>query len=1544
MGALTIVALDPARFAIDYLLTHGGFLSLLGVPAILATISFVYRILYLKHNRQPHNYGRTDIIYWPTQIFISLACLTLIVLAIFQCTGDSPSMGLIPAALLMLVAWSTALILNKNEHAYEVRSSDYIFTYFFITITTSLFSLYILNDHAFPLKDDLDVISSYISAYHILSAFTLLIGAAFAVEAFPRSGTQVQIRAREKQHLSGFELANVFSRMTFHYVHNIITLGASRPLKATDVESTMLPDLHTNANYDRVAASWEKSKAKAAHSGKTPTYFFALLRAYRGKTAVGMVYRLAGFGIFFVPTMLFSSLLQFIRDYSDAVHGGTGKTPPPIQSGLLIATAMFLANLTASLLITNAFQMGSEVGLQARSATVALIYAKALKLSPAARQKSTLGEITNHMAVDAETLIRAADFLPFLITVPFELLICLYLLYQQLGWSICAGVAVFAILTPIQAKMAVLLNRHGENRLGFMDSRVRLLTEILSNIKIVKLYGWEDAFRQKVESIRAKELVALKWLATIRALLTIVFSSVTLLMALATFSVYATVGGPNMTPGKITPEVIFVSITLFGMISKPLGMITHMFSQTISVMVGCRRIQGFLLMEEIDSSVVQRYSRQVPSGNSPTVAVEIENGTFAWEKQVEAKSVTDTDDENQPLLSGATSPTVYRPTLNNINIRITDGSLTAVVGRIGQGKSSLLGAIMGEMYKLQGFVKVYGDIAYVPQQAWIINATLKDNILFGKPFDQEKYDRIVFASGLVPDFAMLPAGDQTEIGERGINLSGGQKQRVSLARAAYQDADVYLLDDPLSAVDAHVDQHLWNNLVGPNGLLSNKTRILITHGVHHLEHVDQILVFKEGSISEAGHYDELMAANGAFHQLINEYSVGQKKKAHHDKDKTKAGESDSEDDSSRNTIVVTGEEANKMANDNDEGNEANGELVLDEKMVDGKVGWKTLLVYARAVSLPNALFCISMFVIWQAVHISTNLWLRKWINDTEESERSGNIPHPTSYYLIGYGGIVLLFMFFDVVINYVSEVVCGIQGSKVLFNQLLTRIFRLPMSFFDTTPMGRIVNRFSSDIDSIDERLPEAFNSMFAFIAIIGGALFLIAYSTPIFLIAVPFLGIVFYVIQDYFIKCSASLKRMYSVSKSPLYQHFSESLAGVSTIRVMRGLQAQFLAKNQSRADTVANRNYVYNLANRWLAVRIELLSSLIVFLTAALSVLNASELDPTLVAVALSYSITMQGFINYLIRTVNEVQNLLVSVERVQEYSEKPMEAPAVTGVNLPENWPQQGRVVFKNYSARYREGLDLVIKDASFEVKPAEKVGIVGRTGAGKSSLTLALFRIIEAADSYWAIASDPSMEGKQIDYEMFHSSNGDGGSIEIDGVDISTLGLKDLRQHLAIIPQDPTLFAGTVRENLDPFNEVSDADLWEALERAHLKSYISSLAGGLSYEVAQNGENFSVGQRSLICLARALLRKTKVLILDEATAAVDVETDDLIQKTIRKEFKDRTILTIAHRIKTVMDSDKILVLEKGQVEEFESPSRLLTKPESLFYSLAQQAGEI
>jgi len=516
-------------------------------------------------------------------------------------------------------------------------------------------------------------------------------------------------------------------------------------------------------------------------------------------------------------------------------------------------------------------------------------------------------------------------------------------------------------------------------------------------------------------------------------------------------------------------------------------------------------------------------------------------------------------------------------------------------------------------------------------------------------------------------------------------------------------------------------------------------------------------------------------------------------------------------------------------------------------------------------------------------------------------------------------------------------------------------------SFFDTTPLGRITNRFSTDIYAIDDGIPWGFMSVLLCGISVLGTIIVIGTSTPIFLAMVPPLGVCFVLIQVYYMRSSRALKRIDSISRSPIYQHFSETLTGVSTIRAMN-VGSDFIAANESKTNVSANAYFSYVTSNRWLQIRIESVGATIVLGAGLFAVLSRNSLNPSMVGLALSYALSVTEDITWMVRSYCDLANQMVSVERIDEYVRKNQEAPAAlpSDANLPETWPQEGRVTFKNYSTRYRQGLELVIKNLTFEVQAAEKIGIVGRTGAGKSSLTLALFRIVEAANSHWAKAShngdedsidmlpssttdsnekkQPGTELEKVEVEL------DGGSIWIDGVDISTVGLSRLRQSIAIIPQDPTLFAGTVRENLDPFEECQDADLWEALERAHLKEHIAGLTGGLSFMVSQNGDNFSVGQRSLICLARALLRKTKILILDEATAAVDVETDELIQRTIRKEFKDRTILTIAHRIKTVMDSDKILVLEKGCVEEFESPTSLLQNKNSLFYNLAQQAGEI
>lgn len=1568
--ATTDADYDPTKLWISYLMQYGGFFTLFGVSALFAIPLFVRRMFWLKLHCKPHTYGRTALIYWPSQLFIALACSVLVAFIVFLISAADFADGLFVGVLLTLVAWVLAIPLNRLEHRYQTRSSDHLFAYYAMTIWECVLGLYVLSETD---SDDQQQGSFPFSRFWFMVYFTGAIAVAFFFEAYPRGNTRVQRLAREKENLNKYQQANLFSRESFSFFQGIVSLGAKRSLTAEDLANTTPSQLYSRVNYERVIVYWEQDKARSAAKGKEPSLTFSVLRAYKFEILVLLAIRLLGYAAVYVPPQLFGELLKFIENYSKAAK--SGEDPPPLKIGFMLSAGMLFFNLLSVFLLCHSLQLMLNFGTQARAATVALIYRKSLNLSPQAKQSCTLGEITNHMAVDAEKWIDVALFYPMVFTVPFELFASTYLLYQLLGWSLMAGLAVFALLVPVQTLMGKFLSGFQDDQLQWMDQRLRVMTEVLSNIKIVKLYHWELPFRKKIDEIRTKEVKALKGLATIRSLLTIVFSSVTLLMAFCTFSVYAYIGGPNMTPGKMTPDVVFVSITLFGILNRPLGLVAHLISKTISINIGMRRIRTFLLMEEVDPTVVQRYSRQPgdhTTGGAP--AVSIENGTFSWEKQIDpvvsiAAHDSMPNDERRPLLAPVIAqPTPSRPTLSNVTLRIPDGSLTAIVGRIGQGKSSLLSAIMGELYKREGSLTVYGDISYVPQQAWIVNATVRENILFGKPFDQEKYDRIIYASGLGPDLDMLTAGDQTEIGERGINLSGGQKQRVSLARAAYQDADIYLLDDPLSAVDAHVDQHLWENLIGPDGLLGDKTRLLVTHGIHHLEHVDQIVLLKDGAVNEVGEYQQLMNAHGAFYQLIKEFSVGKKKGKKHSskghpsikqhlrdlvhgkKDGKKDGNGDvssaassyteSEGEASeRNTIV--GQETSDNKGES-------GELVEEETMQEGKVGWGVIKNYAKAASYRNALFCVFMFVASQACHLSTNFWLRYWVSDSEERANEGLDRRPASYYLIRYGMLVIMYIITDIIVNYTTEVVCGIRASKIIHDRLLTRILRLPMSFFDVTPMGRIVNRFSSDINSIDVILPEEWNDLFAFMAIIGGTLFVVAYSTPIFTLAIPPLIFVYYWIQDYFIKSSSSLKRLYSVAKSPLYQHFSESLAGVSTIRVMKGLREQFIRENESREDAIVNRYTAYNYDNRWLQIRLESLGGIMVFIASVLAVWNADTLDASLVGLALSYALNMIGFVNYLVRTVTEVQNLLVSVERVEEYSSKPTEAPVETGAHLPPNWPAEGRIVFKNYSTRYREGLDLVVKDVSFAVQPAQKVGIVGRTGAGKSSLTLALFRIIEAADSYWARASDPTYSGKQLsedEAELFSGfDRGNGGSIEIDGVDISTLGLKDLRKHLSIIPQDPTLFAGTVRDNLDPFGEHSDQDLWEALERSHLKNHISLLSGGLSFEVAQGGDNFSVGQRSLICLARALLRKTKVLVLDEATAAVDVETDDLIQKTIRKEFKDRTILTIAHRIKTVMDSDKILVLEKGRVQEFEAPGELLKRKESLFYKLADQAGEI
>ncbi|KAG0227715.1 hypothetical protein BGW41_003704 [Actinomortierella wolfii] len=1411
----------------------------------------------------------------------------------------------------------------------------------------------------------------------------------FVVEAYPRSNTRVQQLARQVDKQTIAEQANLASRLTFHYLNYLLRLGTQRAFLDKDIPPLATPNMKSELCAKRIQNAWkrayEKYEAKVrAHPGKKiqpPSLLWTIFYMEKWRFMGVTLGRIIGIGLTYLLPELLRRILLFIETTVDAdkhpeKYPPHGQPPYPLRYGVLLACGMMAIYLASSIIVLYAFHMALVYGMTLRAGVTHLVYLKSLTLSPQARQQNSVGSIVNRMSVDADKFSYDYQMLPWLIGCPLEVIFGVILLYRILGWSTLVGVGFILAMTPVQGWMSSVMIHAEDKKLEQMDERVRLMTEILAGMKIIKLYGWGESFLKKVLSIRAVEMDALRKLTILRAFLNMVFSSATLLISLVTFSIYATIGGPGWTPGAMTVDIVFASLAIFGKFSGPLGMFSHCWASYVSLRVSCDRVQELIMADEIDENVVERYPREAaefdPETHAP-VAIKLENATMSWTKNTTEESHPHgnaedryNDDERQPLLSNndTSAGADSKPTLKDINLTVVHSSLTAIVGRVGQGKSSLLSAITGEMHKRSGTIKTYGTIAYVPQQAWIIHGTLRDNILFGKPFDQEKYDRIIFAAGLRPDIAMLPAGDQTEIGERGINLSGGQKQRVSLARAAYQDADIYLLDDPLSAVDAHVDQHLWEHLIGPESLLSDKTRVLVTHGVHHLSQTDQIVLLSDGSITEKGRYQDLMDAQKSLYQLIRDYSIEHKKKS---KSKPAVGSDtqesetssqrsletrDSEETRLSDTATAAAAQESAASDKNGDQKPQDGALTTEETATFGTASWRMYQHYAKACSYPMISFIIIMFCITQACHIATNLWLKYWINRASEDKEAGKPGNSVGFYLIVYALMVAVFLVLNVAINYVAQVLVFLRAAIVIHEKLLRRVLRLPMSFFDTTPLGRIINRFSTDTGAIDKDLPLEANEFFGFVTEIIGTILVVAYSTPVFLLAVPPAFLTYVWIQHYFIMTSGTLKKHYQVSRSPVYSHFSETLLGVSTIRVMTGAKERFIAISEARTDYMTHKYIVYLSCNRWLQFRLEMLGAVLVFAAALLAVLNAKDMDPAMVGLAMSYALALTVLINLLVRCASEIQNIMVNYERVDEYSRKPTEAPAKTAVYLPERWPQSGHVQFKDYSTRYREGLDLVLRHVSFDVQPGEKIGIVGRTGAGKSSLTLALFRIIEAANSYWAKASEGKVKEVTSASSSFIPSSSalrglsdetiDGGSILLDGIDIATVGLDDLRQRLAIIPQDPTLFGGTIRENLDPFGEWTDADLWEALERAHLKQHISTLAGGLSFEVAPNGDNFSVGQRSLLCLARALLRKTKVLVLDEATSSVDVQTDELIQRTIRTEFHDRTILTIAHRIKTVMDYDKILVLDQGRVQEFASPAELLQRESSMFYSLAEQAG--
>ncbi|GFR60827.1 multidrug resistance-associated protein 7-like [Elysia marginata] len=1098
------------------------------------------------------------------------------------------------------------------------------------------------------------------------------------------------------------------------------------------------------------------------------------------------------------------------------------------------------------------------------------------------------------MSTDVDRILNFCPSFHAFWSLPFQIGVALFLLHQQVGLAFLAGLAFAILLIPINKIITVKIGELSKEMMEHKDERVKLMNELLYGIRIVKFYSWEHHFMDCIKAARVNELKCLQGRKYLDALCVFFWATTPVLISILTFTTYVLLGN------KLTAAKVFTSLSLFLMLIGPLNAFPWVINGLVESWVSLKRVERFLNLKEM-------HLEDIYSTNEECV-VEMKDASFTWQEcesgqQRQSSDLTLVDRQVSEDDSGSQNSNhseSYCPSqdLTGINLKLKEGQFLGVIGKVGSGKSSLLNAIIGEMNKTAGVISVSAQVkdkgfALVAQEPWIQHATIKDNILFGHPYEWNKYQRVLEACALHDDLKLMPLGDKTEVGENGITLSGGQRARVALARAVYQDKNIYLLDDPLSAVDAHVAQHIYKHCI--MGLLKNKTRILSTHHVHYLSNADWIMVMEQGRISQSGPPEEVLAG---VHLTENKYQD------------------------------IRSTDAKDSQNSNEDEGGAEDNLVQEEDRRTGVIRGDVYKTYWFAVgSFLTPCVLIALFFM-QASRNLSDWWLSFWVSHTpKESTVNGTeiasiliseplrLPSSNSstdkvleFYLGIYGGLAGANAVFTLIRAFLFAY-GGICAATVIHKRLLSAVLKAPISFFDSTPIGRILNRFSSDLYCVDDSLPFILNIFLAQAYSIIGTLVVTCYGLPWFLVCLIPLGAFYYKIQHYYRHTSRELKRLSSVTLSPIYAHFSETIMGLSTIKAMRHSE-RFCEQNCEHLDVNQRAQYATQLSARWLDFRLSMLGVAIVACISFIAVVQhqLSTVDAGLVGLAISYSLSVTNLLGGVVMSFTETEKEFVSLERCQHYITETPSENWEGALFPPSYWPAEGVIEFDNVYLQYREALTYALNGISFKTRTAEKVGVVGRTGAGKSSLFLTLFRLAEITE----------------------------GRILVDDVDISHLDLADIRSKFAIIPQDPFLFSGTARSNLDPTSLYSDSELWSVIDRCHLRACLEQ-KGGLDAPVSHRGREFSVGQRQLICLARAMLTKSKILCLDEATASVDMETDSFIQNTIRHEFQESTVLTIAHRVNTVLDSHRVLVLKDGTVAEFAPPSDLLADSTSLFYSM-------
>ncbi|XP_075035855.1 multidrug resistance-associated protein 1-like [Mixophyes fleayi] len=1461
------------------------------IPCFYLLLCSPFYIIYLR--RYGGDYIRMSLLSKAKTCLaalLALICYTELFYTVWNMTHNITE----PPVLLIspLIVGATMLLatcLIQYERIKGVRSSAVLLIFWLLTLICVVFQLRTKITASLLEAAEIDRLR-----YTLFILYCTLVVVQFVL-AFFTDRPPFFTRKKDQSNPCPVSSASFLSQVTFSWFTQIMFRGYKQPLKVDDVWSLRKSDTAEEIleKFSKeIQKEWHKTKpleVRTTFSNNNMKKDIQIYHEAQDETEVLLkspsmqinYYSLLkiilrAFGFYYLLSVLlmvlYTAFLFFTPELMRLFLDRLKDPEAPTWQSFLVAILMFISPCGQSLFLHQHDYTCYVIGMRLRSAIVGSVYKKALVISNSGRKNSSAGEIVNLISTDVQKLMDLATCLNYLWSAPLTIIVAMYFLWQTLGVAVFAGVGVFLLNIPFMTIFAAVIKKLQEEQMKQKDSRIKLISEILQGIKVLKLYAWENAFMQKVQGFRLLELKAVKKYALMLSGALALFVASPFWVSLTMFGVFLAIDENNV----LDAQKAFVTILLLNILRIPLRMFPMAISFIVQSLVSLKRLAKFFSEEELEPENVETLN---PSNKNDIV---VEDGTFTW-------SVAD------------------EPCLRSINLSIQKGSLVAVVGQVGCGKTSLLSALLGEMEKVDGNVALKGSIAYVPQQTWIPNATFKDNVLFGTELDKDWYNSVIRACALLPDLKILSGGENTEIGEKGVNLSGGQKQRISIARAVYRKCDVYLLDDPLSAVDAHVGQHLFEQVIGPNGLLKGKTRVLVTHGIGFLPQVDMIIVLTNGKISEIGTYNELLEKNGAFSDFLQTYALNEQNdnsQAECNTDKAAVSNKKEHDGTIRKEIHTETDDV--VA----EGDADAGKLTEADVALTGRVKMSVYLEYCRIMGKWYLIISAVFFIFQQLSALGHNYWIGLWADDLPVNGTQQN----TSMRLAVYSvlGIIQALCIF---IASATIIIGGVSVSHQLHSKLLYSILRCPLSFFERTPSGNLTNRFAKEMDTIDNIIPQMLMMFIIMTLTILEILLVIAIAIPLAAVAFVPLGLLYFFLQRFYVATSRQLKRLDSVSKSPLYTHFNETLQGVNVIRAFKE-QDRFIQENNLRLNT--NQRFYFSsfVANRWLSVRCDFLSNFIVFTVAIVGVLFRNSISPGLVGLAVVNSLRLTGVLKEAVHTATDMETNSVAVERVKEYCDVEPEAPW-TSEHTSEltQWPCAGRIEFKNYGLRYREDLELVLKKVTACIQPGEKVGIVGRTGAGKSSLTLGLFRILEPAT----------------------------GTIHIDETDISKIGLHELRSKITIIPQDPVLFYGSLRMNLDPFDNYSDDDIWTALELAHLKTFTSGLPDGLNHICSEGGENLSVGQRQLVCLARALLRKTKVLVLDEATAAVDLETDDLIQSTIRTEFKECTVITIAHRLNTIMDYTRLAIFDKGEIVEFDAPSRLLEN-KGLFYSMAKDANII